>query len=179
MERHFAFFRQGSGECVREWKGAIADPPPWVVRTGWRWLLNRWATHVSQPQRGEVALDVTHIGWPVGDFCYCTFNEVDRLLDWGPARHYIEVREDTLEIVANQESHRPIRSAVPGQLVIDITGTALEQHYGHIFGRFVRGQAGWYLEPLRGLIPVTTQLALSEVPINFHLPHKESANASR
>jgi hypothetical protein len=76
---------------------------------------------VSQPHRGEVGLDVTHIGWPVGEFCYCRFDEIDRRLDWGPPRHYLEIRTDTGEIVAQLESHRPVRAAVPGQVVIDVT----------------------------------------------------------
>ena len=49
---------------------------------------------------------------------------------------------ETLEIVANQESHRPIRDGVPGQRVLDVTGTWLEPYHGNIFGRFVRRGEG-------------------------------------
>ena len=149
MVRHFAFFRQLTGEYIREWAGPVPAPSAWVTRLGWPWLLNRWATLVSQPQRGEIGLDVTHIGWPVGDFCYCTCDVVDRRLDCGPPRHYIEVHLTTGEIVANQESHRPIRSAVPGQRVLDITGTALEPYHGQLFGRFVPFEGRLIFEPAR------------------------------
>ena len=169
ITRHFAFFRQGSGAWVREWKGPVPEPPQWVVRLRWAFLLNYWATVVSGAQRGEIGLDVTHIQWPVGDFCYCRFDEVDRRLDWGPPRHYIEVNIETMEVVANTESHRPVRDAVPGQHVIDITGTRLESHFGHIFGRFTQLiDGGWMLMPNQAL-PEAQRRALASAAVVLEL----------
>lgn len=172
VERHFAFFRQRSGEYVREWKGPVQDPPSWVVRLGWQSLLNRWATKVSRPRRGEIGIDVTHVAWPVGDFCYSRFDEINRLLEWGPPRRFIEIRLDTLEVVSNWESHRPVRDAVPGQHVIDITGTWLDPHFGRIWGQFVRQADGrWGIVPQANTrrVPALVRQALAEAAIDLDL----------
>lgn len=146
--RHFAFFRQDTGAYVREWAGPVPDPPRWR----WRWLLNAWATRISRPAPGEIGLDVTQFGWPVGNLCHCRFDVVDRRLEWGQPRHYLEVQLDTLEIVANTESHRPIEAAA-GRGIIDITGHALAQFHGRIYGRFVQSIDGWRLVPATVLLP--------------------------
>ena len=178
--RHFAFFQQRTGNYVREWKGPV-DPPlvdSALSGDAREAALNRWATRVSYPELNEIGLDVTHIGWPVGDFCYCHFDEVERRLEFGLPRHYIEVRLDTLEIVANQESHRPIQDSVPGQRVIDITGTCLEPLHGHIFGRFVKRGHGWAIEP-SPVVPIDVRLSLAEVPIDIIIPAGEKHEAYR
>lgn len=137
MERHFAFFDAVTGVYVREWRGPVeAYRPRWWHGQRER---DRWATRVSRPAPGEVGLDVTHIGWPVGDFCYCRFDSVDRMLDWGPPRYYIQIHDR--EIIANQESHRPIY----GEGILDITGTALEPFHGRLFGRLTRVDGRWRL----------------------------------
>ena len=178
VERHFAFFRQSDGTYTREWQGPVASYRPgwWDVVPFLRTLaMTRWATRVSQPRPGEVGLDVTPIKWPVGDFCYCTLDlhQPKPMLDWGPPRHYIEVKMDTLEIVANQESHRPIRDAVSGQRVLDITGTWLEAYHGNIFGRFVQRGEQWALEPVTGNPETQRALEAGTVDLDLAVPLTE------
>lgn len=143
--KHFVFFR--NGKWIREWKGLVEEPKISYYLTGEsrEMALNAWATKVSCPEPGEIGLDVTHIDWPVGDFCYCTFDESNRTLDWGPLRYYIEVNLDTLKIISNTISHRPIHDEIPNQHVIDITGTDLEQFHGKLFGRFIYFNGNWKL----------------------------------
>lgn len=181
--RHFVFFRQSDGTYVREWKGQVEEPEILRTRNQWPWLgrlsplirladeerqaaFDEWATVVSQPRCGEIGLDVTHIGWPAGDFCYChiDLNRPKPLLDWGPMRHFVEVNED-LRIVAIQTSHRPIHDAVPGQFVIDITGSAIEPFHGELLhAQFVKRGDAWSLKP-RSDRPV--RAALAEAPSNL------------
>lgn len=170
--RHFAFFRQDTGEYVRESAGPVPDPDidPALTGDARSAALNAWATDVSAPQAGEIGLDVTHIGWPIGDFCYCRFDVVDRSLHWGPPRYYVEIALDRMEIAANQESHRPVRSTDPTRLVIDITGTALEPLHGHLFGRLVRRSRHWALEPRHDrLLAEPTQRALEAARIDLDM----------
>lgn len=155
MVRHFAFFSQETGAYIREWRGPVAPSP----RRATRDELDAWATSVSCPDDGEVGLDVTAIGWPVGDFCYCRLDlaQDPPLLEWGPPRHYVEIDLSTMAIVANQESHRPVR-ANPGRVVVDITGTALEPLWGSLFGRLRRRD---------GRIAVVPPRALGEAPMHL------------
>lgn len=171
MQRHFAFFDQITGNYIREWKGPVPSPNIRWWQRNRQVALDKWATDVSKPGQGEVGLDVTHIGWPVGDFCYCTFDPVDRRLEWGPPRHYVEVSLDTLEVVANTESHRPIRDAVPNQHVFDITSTAWEPYFGHIFGRFQKINDQWTFLPNEdtAIVPKSVQKILAEAPIGLDL----------
>lgn len=195
IERHFAFFAAGTGEYLREWAGPV--PVPDIPHTTRRWwggrmafseaerqaALNAWATRVSQPQPGEVGLDVTPIGWPVGDLCYCRvdFSHPRPLLQWGPPRHYIEVRLGTMQIVANTETHRPLRAAVPGQVVIDITGTALARYHGRIWGRFACCDGRWALEPLHdvALVPRETQRAIADARIDLDVAQMPVSERAR
>ena len=120
MDRHFAYFDQNTGAWIRECRGPVPDPDIDTRLVGDARLgaLNTWQQRIAPAGQDEVGLDVTHIGWPVGDFCYCAFDPVTRLLDWGPERFYIEIEMMALEVVANQRSHRPIRDAAPGQRVL-------------------------------------------------------------
>lgn len=149
MERHFAFFRQDDGGYVREWKGDVPTPDSGE-------LANDWATRVSAPEPGEIGLDVTGIGWPEGDFCYCRFDVVDRMLDWGPPRRYVEfeVGPDYVEVIANAESHRIIRPAFQNRVILDVTGTSWEPFWGQIWGRVDRtaGQAAFVVPSARGAL---------------------------
>lgn len=162
---HLAWFDR-RGWWIGEWAGYLPQPP--ALRTGERtddreqrmaaWLdalqaqivpyaapfqtiAEEWdgdARAAIERSGEQVCLDVTRFGWPVGDHVWHRWINRERLLDWGPEHTFIELRLDTLAIVANQTSHRPVRSAVPGQVVIDITGTPWEAFHGDLFGRFVR-----------------------------------------
>lgn len=171
-ERHFAFFRHDTGEYVREWKGSVPEPAIDLRLTGdaREQALIAWATEVSGGRPGEIGLDVTPFGYPVGDFCWMHFDVIDRCLDWPVAHKFIQIDRATLQIDVNHASPRPVRST-PERLVIDITGTSLEPYHGHIFGRVVRREDGWALEPLRdpAIVPVPTQRALEAARIGFDL----------
>jgi len=179
--RHFAFFRQDDGTCTREWSGPVPEPEidPLLVGDARLAALNAWQQTVAPAEPGEVGLDVTFIGWPVGDFCYCVFDAVGRRLEWGPERYYIEINTTTLEIVANTQSHRPIRDAVPGQHVIDITGTCLEPYHGRIFGTVVRRGDTWGLDPVRDtdVIPATVQRQLEAARLDLNLIQTDPVHA--
>lgn len=170
MDRHFAYFDQNTGAWIRECRGPVPDPDIDTRLVGDARLgaLNTWQQRIAPAGQDEVGLDVTHIGWPVGDFCYCAFDPVTRLLDWGPERFYIEIEMMALEVVANQRSHRPIRDAAPGQRVLDITGTWLEQYHGNIYGRFVRQDCGWAFLPSSNqmIVPDRVRQALAETPFD-------------
>ena len=183
IERHFAFFRQRTGEYIREWKGPVPEPniDPLLVGDAREIALNQWVTDVSQPQPGEIGLDVTQFDYPVGDFCWMVFRQPEWLLDWPVMHRFIQIDRATMTINVNNESHRPVRST-PNKLVIDITGTAMEPYYGAIFGTLVVREGRWWLEPIEadmdvhGLsVPIRTPLALTERPIDLALPvlHKE------
>lgn len=142
------------------------------------------------PPDGAVCLDVTQFGWPVGDHVWHVWDDTSRLLDWpeSSVHKFIEINLDTLEVVANHSSHRPVRDAVPRQHVFDITGTPYEQFHGQIWGRFVWRGDRWGFEPsnrvhrwnwrrpiasLRRvgeqLVRPETRRALAEAPIDLDL----------
>lgn len=111
-----------------------------------QWDLGAW--HACPPA-GAVCLDVTRCGWPVGDHRWHVWDDAALDLDWpeSSVHTFIRVRPDTLEVVGNNRSHRPVRA--PGLLVLDITGTPLAEHYGHICGWFVRRGTRWGFRPLQ------------------------------
>lgn len=173
IERHFAFFRQGTGEYVRDWRGPVPEPDidPALVGEAREAVLNAWATDVSQPRPGEIGLDVTAFEYEVGDFCWMVFRQPERLLDWPVTHRFIQIDRAALVIHVNCESPRPIRSNAD-TIVIDITGTALEQFYGHLFGQLVRHKDHWALEPMRDAsAPTQTQRALeaARIDLDFEL----------
>lgn len=169
--RHIAYFDQRSGVCLREWLGELPEPDidPTLVGDGRLAAMNTFQQSVAPALVNEIGLDVTHIGWPVGDFCYCVFDPVTRFLDWGPERFYIELATATLEVTANQRSHRPIRESHAGHHVFDITGTPWERFHGQIFGRFVRHERGWAFLPSSNqvMMSVRARQALAEAPIDI------------
>lgn len=212
---HFAWFHRWRRHWLAEWAGFVPRPEidPDLVGDAWLAAMNQWRRRVQDqledhscldhaidleawaaclaegPGRG-VCVDVTRYGWPVGDYVWCRYNPVLHDIEWPEEHTFIEVRTDTLEVVANQRSHRPIRDAVPGQRVIDITHTPWARFYGSIFGRFVwrEAEGRWGFEPTttrrrwswrhpitswcaRGapLVPPAVRAALAEAPIDLHL----------
>ena len=178
--RHFAWFHRHDGHWLGEWAGDVPAPhlPAEMIGDLRQMALNRWqqgiavqitptgapwpacatvwndAAWAACPPGGAVCLDVTPFGWPVGDHVWHQWHEAAHRLDWGDEHLFIELRTDTLDVIANQRSHRPIRDARPDQRMVDITGTALAPFHGTIFGRFVRRGARWRFRPLRTVPPV-------------------------
>ena len=171
--RHFAWFHRHTGLWLAEWRGDIPSHgiPHSVVGDERIRRLNAWQQHwvqrlgecetldeVREAERwdacrpGEaVCLDVTQFGWPIGDHIWHVWNDTDRRIDWpeSSTHLFVEVDVPTLRVVANQRSHRPIRDAVVGQHVIDITGTPWAAYHGQIWGRFVwrKDEQRWGFEP--------------------------------
>ena len=166
-------WQQQIQECITPFGGAVAIQlhryGALFDCEGSQWDFDRWD---ACPNGGAVCLDVTQFGWPVGDHVWHVWNRTDRLLDWPDAswHRFIEIRMDTLDVVANQSSHRPIRDAVPGQRVFDITGTPLAEYHGMIWGRFVRRGDRWGFAPSASPavpVPPTVRAALTEAPVDF------------
>lgn len=135
MYRHFAFFRQDTGEYIREIEIDAAMPyiNPRLSKEIRQHILDSWATEISEPKENEIGLDVTQFDYPLGDFCWMVFDPVSRMLDWPNMHTFIEINRKTGMIFANVQSPRPVRST-ENTLIIDITGTPFEQYYGKIFG---------------------------------------------
>jgi hypothetical protein len=187
--RHFAWFERRGGRWIGEWAGFVPEPvdeplEAWMhrVQAGispaacvWQtvedaWDRDRWA---ACPAGGAVALDVGQFGWPVGDHVWHRWDDVDRRLDWpeSSSHAFIEVDLETLTVIANQRSHRPVRPCQAGRAVLDITGTAWEPMCGRIFGQFVWRGTRWGFEPLRrparGLMPAPVRAALAAGAVPF------------
>src|SRR3990167_9149155 len=173
--RHFAWFHRHTGLWLAEWAGDVPAHlvPPELIGDDRLRDLNIWQQKiVAQIKLGRypasaelchaerwdacgpgeaVCLDVTQFGWPIGDHVWHGWNDTDRRIDWQESSMhvFIEVDRSTLRVVANQRSHRPIRDAVVGQHVIDITGTPLAAYHGQIWGRFVwrEDEQRWGFEP--------------------------------
>lgn len=190
---HLAWFDRRSGRWIGEWCGDVAAPmiqpsaDAAEQRVAWlqaiacavsptdpgQGVVDRAAWEACPPG-GAVALDVTTFGWPLGDHVWHVWDDLRRRLDWPESHTFVELRAagETWEIVANQQSHRPIRPTVPGQYVIDITGTPAAAHYGHLWGRFVRRGDGWQFEPAEQMarsLPAPARAALAAAPIDLEL----------
>jgi hypothetical protein len=169
--RHFAFF-DVAGRWTREWAGPV--PAPDLDESGARDVrtaaLIAWATRVAPPHPGEQGLDVTPCGYPVGDFVWARWNSVDRILDFPVMHRFVLIDRESGWIAANHESGRPVRGN-DRHVVVDITGTALEDDFGCIFGRLRRHRSRWILDgrsPLpasQGDVLVRLLLAQSPVPV--------------
>lgn len=168
--RHFAFFSRLTGGWLGEIAGHVPHPdlPAYLrgdrrARLMEQWQVaairglgttteavgQLWSPSMSRvPFDQQVALDVTRFAWPIGDHIWHRWCDVDQMLDWPDVsgHRFIEV-DDALRVVAQQHSHRPVRCGVPGQHVIDITGTALEPYWGWLWGQFVPKADGWGFEP--------------------------------
>jgi len=130
-------------------------------------VLNEWATQVSYPTPGEVGLDVTQFGYPVGDFCWMTFDEVDRRLEWRTMHKFIQINRATWEIDANNKSPRPVRST-PEKIVIDVTGTALAPFYGSLHGQLTHENGRWILTGAPAHVSDGIQHALDAGSVDIH-----------
>lgn len=198
MVVHFAWFRRDSGEWLAEWIGDVPAQAldPTIIGDERTRELNAWQQKlqpriiagdfagvgvadedgwIACPSQGAVCLDVSRFDWPLGDHQYHQWNDATQLLDWpaSSARQYIELQNDSLDVVANVESHRPIRNQVPGQTVIDITGSPLAQYHGNIWGRFVRLDDRWTFQPCsrrrdgQRIAPPSVRRALAAASIDF------------
>ena len=166
-----------TGQWIGEWAGYAPTPSDAILkRQGDARLraLDRWTQQVQRqitpygaawptvdsawnidtyeacPQGGAVCLDVTRFGWPVGDHVWHRWDDVRQALDWpdSSGHRFIEIDLRSLRVVAQQHSHRPVRDAVPGQKVFDITGTMFEHAWGGIHGRFALMENGlWGFDP--------------------------------
>lgn len=167
---HLAWFQRQPSRWLGEWAGYLPHPGREVLTdedTRHHWLTvcaghigpggaayatdeDQWDVEAWEacPPGGAVCVNVTAQGWPVGDYCYHRWDELQQDVVLGPMRQYIEVRTDTLDVVANQASPRPLRDAVSGQRVFDITGSPLAAFHGHIWGRFVWIGARWVFAPV-------------------------------
>lgn len=202
--RHFAFFSTYTTRWLGEVAGYVPYPDlPATARTPGRRhrLMADWQkaairglgtrheivdelwdpAFAAVPSEHTVALDVTSFAWPVGDHIWHRYDPIDQRLDWpeSSGHRFIEINTTTLEVVAQQHSHRPVRDAVSGQHVLDITGTPYEQAWGWIWGRFVWRGTRWEFEPRihrhRGRVdewrtaPADVRRLLTETPIDLAL----------
>jgi hypothetical protein len=166
IDLHVAYFAQADGSWIREAHGLVEAPDldPTLMGEARLGALNAWQQRVAPAGRGEVGLDVTGFGWPLGQFRYCRFDIKDRRLDWGPPRAYIEIDLRSRMVVANVRTHLPIVPAVPGQVILDITGTAWEPYHGRVFGVLTRTPAGWMVQPGGEPTPALAATVLPTLP---------------
>lgn len=165
------------GQWIGEWAGYAPMPHETILRRHgearcraldqWTHAVQRYITpegaawptveaiwnadrYEACPTGGAVCLDVTRFGWPVGDHVWHRWDDITRELGWPDAsgHRFLEIDVPTLLVLGQVHSHRPVRDAVLGQKVFDITGTPFEWAWGGIHGRFVRRDNGlWGFEP--------------------------------
>lgn len=125
--RHFAYFDQATGCYIREARGMVPLPniDPRLPKEQRTQLLNRWATGVSQPAGGEVALDVTQFNHPLGSFRWSKFDVIDFRLDFVEMHTFVEVDLERRRIANTVKSTRPVLS-YGDRLVFDVTDTPLQ-----------------------------------------------------
>lgn len=125
IDRHFAYFDVETGRCTREGAGPVPRPhlPPGLAPTARMLLLNEWAKTVSQPEDGEVSLDVTHLRYPVGDFRWAHFDAIDFRLTFPEPHWFLEVDTEARRCVQLLQSARPARSHGVRQ-IFDVTAAA-------------------------------------------------------
>ena len=185
--RHFAWFRQDTGQWIGEWAGRVPAPviPASLIGEARLMLLNEW-THCVQryitphgspnePQAqawdldawddcqpgGAVCLDVTMYGWPVGDFYWAVFDGVDRLLDFREMRVWLQLSPATAMLDASVRSQRPVRSTSQ-KLIADITGTPLEPWIDQLHGRLVKCDGRIVFEPFQPGLPDAVRLSITD-----------------
>lgn len=188
---HVAWFSCITGRWIGEWSGYVPAPRPMPGLRGEAYLafLDEWTQHVigryvaphysnwptvdqvwnrtafeACPDDAAVCLDVSRFDWPVGDHIWHRFDYVRRELDWpqSSGHKFLEIDLRTLQVVAQQHSHRPVRDGVIGQKVFDLTGTAFEPLWGSIWGRFVRRGDLWGFEPTEQSMPTGAPLVLPQ-----------------
>src|SRR3990167_4046066 len=187
---HLAWFNHEDGRWIGEWAGALPAPTivPGLIGEARLLALNAWQQEHQRyitpdgspfpmhdqlwdrnrwdecPAGGAVCLDVTRFAWPVGDHVWHVWDDHHQALDWPDDYRFIEVDTD-LKVIAHQQSHRPVRSAVPGQRVLLISGTSLEPFYDDLWGQFVQRDGTWGFQPTpipgRNLQPAVEQKLLT------------------
>lgn len=171
MTTHIAWFHRNEGHWVGEWKGRVPIPEFTSRMTGDErervrneWLkgvianlgdyeceAQEWdeeAWNAAEPG-SLVALEVSAFGWPVGDQRWNFWNESFHGVDWDErsVHRFIEVDVKTRRVVANSESHRPIRPSSWTRVVIDITNHPIVAHFGQIWGSFENVDGAWVFVP--------------------------------
>lgn len=161
--RHLAWFDTATGGWLGEWDGALPVPvvPATLTGDARMQVMNAWlqrvqgaitpsgSPYVVEAQAWDLAawdacadgaavcLDVSLYGWPVGDFRWACFDQVDGLVDFREWRVYLEVQRQTARLDVNLRSPRQV-SSTPERVIVDVTGTPLAPHVGRLFGRFER-----------------------------------------
>ena len=173
--RHLTFFRAEDGQWLGEWQGEVPAPPINVLSLvgDQRTLaLNAWLHETQRvitpngspyqmideawdrdawddcPEHGAVCVDTTHFRWPVGDHCFHQWNTIDQGIEYPDSRHYLQIDTHHRVIEANQTSSRPVRPSLtqPHTMVLDVTGSGLEQFHGSLLGPLDRqGERRWVL----------------------------------
>lgn len=188
IERHFAWFRQETGQWLGEWAGQVPAPvlPPSVIGDARLLLLNEWTQQTQSritptgspyamtaqawdldawddcPAGGAVCLDVTLYLRPVGDFFWAVFDGVDRLLDFRETRTFVQMSTETLCLDASVRSDRPVRSTA-AKRVADVTGTPFEPWADRLRGSFVKRDGRIVFEPdAPGALPEAVVVTLTD-----------------
>ena len=117
-----------------------------------------------------VCLDVTHLGWPVGDHYWHRWDAIDQALESPVQRLHLQVDRATRRLDANQTSSRPIRSTA-AKAMLDITDSALAPFHGHLLGPVVRREGRWVLPsaPVEMSVAINDALASTEDAVEFAL----------
>ena len=204
--RHFAWFSL-DGHWLGEWCGTVPSPPVRLLaqvgdaRTlglnAWLQEIQRMITPFASPYPADdemwnesawdtceeghaVCLDVTHIGWPVGDHYWHHWNALDQTLESPVNRLHLQVDRATRRLDANQTSSRPIRSTMD-KAMLDVTGTPLAPFHGSLLGPVVRQDGRWILPYAKPEISaaVNDALAATEYAVDMALaaaPEKEATS---
>jgi hypothetical protein len=157
--RHGAYFSIETGRCLREQAGdyprpIVADMAPAEIRLA---MLDKWFAQIMDPSDGEVVLDVTHLGYPVGDCKWATFDAIDRTLSFSKTRDWLE-GDVVTGLVQDAHSPRPIRSHGT-RLILDVTGVVIAAYHGQPFEKMEKVDDAILFTPTNlSLPPVKVQL---------------------
>lgn len=184
--RHLAWFHL-DGHWLGEWRGRVPSPPVHLLAQmgeGRAIGLNAWlqeTQHLITPlgspypveahlwdeaawdaceEGSAVCLDVTHLGWPVGDQYWHRWNALDQTIESPVNRLHIQVDRATRRLDANQTSSRPIRSSA-AKAMLDVTDTPLAPFHGDLLGPVVRRDGRWTLPSAKPEISTAIDDALA------------------
>tara|TARA_R110002110_G_scaffold167960_9_gene369123 strand:- start:572 stop:1192 length:621 start_codon:yes stop_codon:yes gene_type:complete len=202
--RHFAWFHLDDGHWLGEWRGTVPSPPVRLLSkvgdarilgmNAWLQETQRMITPFASPyvvidemwdeaawdtcEKGSaVCLDVTHLGWPVGDHYWHRWDAIDQALESPVQRLHLQVDRATRRLDVNQTSSRPIRSTA-AKAMLDITDTPLAPFHGNLLGPVVRQDGRWVLPsaPAEMSAAITDALEATECVVDMALaaaPEKE------